>query len=197
MKLYDISQELFGCAVYPGDRRPRKIEDRRIFRGDLYNLSSLEMCVHNGTHIDAPFHFLPGGDTVEQLPLESCVGYCYVSAQTESIGAQAARQILTAAAKAGRGAEQRLLLQGSGVVTAEAARVFAGAGVRLIGVESQSVGPEDAPMEVHKLLLSAGTALLEGLRLSDVREGLYFLCAAPLALGGCDGAPCRALLIGD
>ena len=64
----------------------------------------------------------------------------------------------------------------------------------LIGNESQTVGPEDAPMEVHKILLGADVVLLEGIRLSDVPEGVYFLNAAPLCLGGADGAPCRAIL---
>jgi arylformamidase len=73
--------------------------------------------------------------------------------------------------------------------------MFAEAGVVLVGNESQTVGPEDAPMAVHRLLLGVGTVLLEGIRLSAVDEGVYFLNAAPLCLGGSDGAPCRALLI--
>ena len=80
-------------------------------------------------------------------------------------------------------------------MTADAARVFAKAGILLIGNESQTVGPEDAPMEVHLILLGAETVLLEGIVLTDVPEGKYFLNAAPLNLGGCDGAPCRAYLM--
>ncbi|MBQ3065976.1 MAG: cyclase, partial [Clostridia bacterium] len=57
------------------------------------------------------------------------------------------------------------------------------------------VGPEDAPMAVHKILLSAEVVLLEGIRLSDVPTGQYFLNAAPINLGGADGAPCRAVLV--
>ncbi|MBR3026432.1 MAG: cyclase, partial [Oscillospiraceae bacterium] len=78
---------------------------------------------------------------------------------------------------------------------AEAAKVFAGAGIKLLGNESQTVGPEDAPKEVHMILLSAEVALLEGIVLENVKEGSYFLSAAPLNLGGCDGAPCRAYLL--
>ena len=76
-----------------------------------------------------------------------------------------------------------------------AARAFAQSGICLIGNESQTVGPEDAPKEVHLILLGAGIVLLEGIVLTDVPEGKYFLSAAPLNLGGCDGAPCRAYLI--
>ncbi|MBQ6855584.1 MAG: cyclase, partial [Lachnospiraceae bacterium] len=64
-----------------------------------------------------------------------------------------------------------------------------------IGNESQTVGPEDAPMEVHQVLLGAGVILLEGIRLESVTEGVYLLNAAPLNLGGADGAPCRAILM--
>ncbi len=69
--------------------------------------------------------------------------------------------------------------------------------VRLVGVESQSVGPVDAPMKVHLILLRREIALLEGLVLEGVAEGRYFLSAVPLKLGGCDGAPCRAFLMSD
>jgi arylformamidase len=92
-------------------------------------------------------------------------------------------------------AAERILIAGKATVTAEAARVFAAAGIKLIGNESQTVGPENAPKEVHLILLGAEVVLLEGIVLTDIPEGRYFLSAAPLSLGGCDGAPCRAYLI--
>ena len=58
MKIYDISQEVFSCAVYPGDPKPEKQRLCSTAAGDLYNLTAFSMCAHNGTHIDAPFHFL-------------------------------------------------------------------------------------------------------------------------------------------
>lgn len=84
---------------------------------------------------------------------------------------------------------------GDGEVSAEAAKVFAESNILLLGNESQTVGPENAPMEVHLILLRAGTVLLEGIRLAEVSEGVYFLNAAPLNLSGADGSPCRAILI--
>ncbi len=195
MKIYDITQEIFGCRVYPGDTGPAKAEEKRMARGDLYNLSSFSMGAHNGTHIDAPFHFYLDGDTVEQIPPEKTIGPCYVSLQEEEIGEEQAREILRLAALENPEAARRILIKGSGVVTEQAARVFAQAGVYLLGAEGQSVGPEDAPMAVHKILLGAKTVLLEGVRLAQADEGVYFLCAAPLLLAGLDGAPCRAFLI--
>ena len=92
-------------------------------------------------------------------------------------------------------ASERILIKGEAVVTVGAAEVFAAAKLRLLGNESQSVGPMDAPMAVHKIMLGAGTVLLEGVRLGEVSEGTYLLSAAPLNIAGAEGAPCRAVLI--
>ena len=192
MKIYDISQEVFSCAVYPGDPEPEKQELCSTAAGDLYNLTYFSMCAHNGTHVDAPFHFIHHGKTVDALGLEPFVGECYVARCQGDIGEKTAEEILWKA----KGA-RRILLAGDLTVTAEAASVFAEAGIRLFGNEGQSVGPDDAPMQVHLILLRKEIVLLEGIVLKDVPEGHYFLSAAPLNLGGCDGAPCRAYLIGD
>ena len=189
MKIYDISQEIFSCAVYPGDPVPEKQVICSTADGDLYNLSSFAMCAHNGTHIDVPFHFLHNGKTVEQMPLDVFVGDCYVACHAGDVTAEDAERILSKA----NGAE-RILIAGKVTVTAEAAEVFAQSGIKLIGNEGQTVGPEEAPMQVHLILLLRGIALLEGIVLDGVPEGRYFLSAAPLNLGGCDGAPCRAYL---
>lgn len=190
MKLYDISQEVFSCTVYPGDPKPEKQTLCATHSGDLYNLTAFSMCAHNGTHVDAPFHFLPEGQTVDQLALETFVGDCYVARHAGDVTGADAEEILQKAQGI-----PRILIAGPLTVTAEAARIFAAAPLLLLGNEGQSVGPEDAPMEVHKILLGSGTALLEGIVLKDVPEGRYFLSAAPLNLAGSDGAPCRAYLL--
>ncbi len=190
MKIYDISQEVFSCSVYPGDPKPEKQTLCATAAGDLYNLTAFSMCAHNGTHIDAPFHFLGEGKTVDQMDLQAFVGTCFVARQDGDVTAVDARDILARA----KGA-QRILIAGKATVTAEAAEVFAAHKIRLLGNEGQTVGPEDAPMEVHKILLKEEIVLLEGIVLTDVPEGTYFLSAAPLNLAGADGAPCRAYLI--
>lgn len=190
MKLYDISQEVFSCAVYPGDPKAERQILSSTARGDLYNLTALSLCAHNGTHIDAPFHFLPEGKTVERMALEIFVGDCFLVWHQGDVTAADALSILEKA-----GGVPRILIAGRATVTEEAAEVFAAGGVKLLGNESQSVGPENAPMAVHKILLGAGCALLEGVVLKDIPQGHYFLSAAPLNLAGADGAPCRAYLI--
>lgn len=191
MKLYDISQEVFSCAVYPGDPKPEKQILSSTARGDLYNLTAFSMCAHNGTHVDAPFHFLREGATVDRLALEVFVGDCYVARHQGDVTSGDAEAILRKAGDA-----PRILIAGPVTVTPEAARVFAARPLKLLGNEGQSVGPENAPMEVHLILLGRGIALLEGIVLHGVPEGRYLLNAAPLNLAGADGAPCRAWLLG-
>ena len=190
MKIYDISQEVFSCKIYPGDPAPVKQTLCATEKGDTYNLTAFSMCAHNGTHIDAPFHFLPNGKPVEQLDLSTFVGDCYVARHNGAVTGDDAAEILQKAAGV-----PRILIAGDAVVTAEAADAFAAADICLLGNESQSVGPENAPMQVHKILLSQNIVLLEGIVLKAVPEGHYFLSAAPLNLAGSDGAPCRAYLI--
>lgn len=159
MKIYDISQEVFSCKVYPGDPEPKKQTLCSTKKGDLYNLTSFSMCAHNGTHIDAPFHFLGEGKTVEQMDLSTFVGDCYLACHNGDVTSADAVAILQKAEGA-----SRILIAGQATVTAEAVTV-------------------------------KDIALLEGVVLSDVPEGHYFLSAAPVNLAGADGAPCRAYLI--
>ena len=190
MKLYDITQELFSCTVYPGDPKPQRQVLSAMDKGALYNLTALSLCAHNGTHIDAPYHFLAQGKTVDQLGLEPFVGPCQVVFHRGAVTEKDARAMLRTA-----GDVRRLLIGGPATVTAEAAEVFARSGLMLLGNESQTVGPENGPMQVHKILLGAQIVLLEGVVLKTVPAGRYFLSAAPLNLSGADGAPCRAYLI--
>lgn len=190
MRIIDISQEVFSCCVYPGDPAPQVQTLSSMEKGDLYNLSAFAMCAHNGTHVDAPRHFLQNGKTVDQLPIEQFAGDCFVARESGDIDREKAQAILRRAQGV-----PRILIAGDITVTQEAADVFAAGDILLLGNESQSVGPEDAPMAVHLILLRANIALLEGIRLQNVPEGFYTLCAAPLNLGGCEGAPCRAILM--
>jgi arylformamidase len=193
--IYDISQELFSCRVWPGDPAPAREVLADMGKGDTINLTALSMCAHNGTHLDAPAHFIKDGKTVDRLDPAAFLGDCYVARHEGEVTADDAVVILEKAAEVH--ASERILIAGKATVTEAAARVFVGAKVKLIGNESQTVGPENAPMAVHLILLGADVVLLEGLVLAHVPEGKYFLTAAPINLGGCEGSPCRAMLVGE
>ena len=193
MEIIDITQELFTCNVYPGDPQPEMQRVQSTDNRDMCNLTRFDMCAHNGTHVDAPFHFLGDGKTIDEMGLVPYVGDCYVARHDGDVTKEDAENIMQKAAAAG--ASERILIGGDATVTLPAAEVFAGSGILLLGNESQTVGPLMAPKDVHLTLLGKEITLLEGIVLKDVKEGKYFLSAAPLNLGGCDGAPCRAYLI--
>ena len=181
--------------VFPGDPVPQREVLSNMGNGALYNLTALSMCAHNGTHVDAPYHFLNDGKTIEQVSLDQFIGPCYVAEHQGVVTAEDAEKMLEYAEKQNKEAAKRILIKGNAEVSLQAAEVFAKANIFLLGNESQTVGPENAPMAVHKVLLGADVVLLEGIRLSEVPEGVYLLNAAPLNLAGADGAPCRAILI--
>ena len=163
--------------------------------GSICNLTVFSMCAHNETHVDAPYHFYNEGKTIDQLDLERVVGECFVTFCEGLVTAAKAKEILNNAKRINEEAAKRILIGGDAVVTLEAAQVFAQAGIFLIGNESQTVGPMEAPAKVHYELLKAEVVLLEGIRLRGIEEGVYWLNAAPLNLEQADGAPCRAILI--
>jgi len=176
--IYDITQELFGSLTYPGDTKPERISVRRMEAGDLYNLSDIKMCAHNGTHVDAPRHFVRNGKGIDEISLTACVGRCQVCSELSEALASPC---------------ERILLRGMEEVDLETAEKLLSKKLLLLGVEGQSVGNAD----VHGAFLSREIVLLEGIRLEGVPDGRYFLFAAPLKLADCDGAPCRAILLDD
>lgn len=193
MNLHDITQELFSSPVYPGDPAPHKEYFLNIDRGDICNLTVLSMGSHVGTHMDAPRHFYAKGDDVCQIPLSKCIGECKViSAPTQEekwiISENDMKKLLSDGTK-------KLLIKGNIEITEAAATEMVGNGLELIGVEAQTVGPADAPAQVHYILLAAKVVILEGLRLGEIPSGNYILTASPLKMDGLDGSPVRAVLI--
>ena len=188
MKCIDITRELLGSPVYPGDPAPRMEELRRIRLGDECNVSALYACLHNGTHLDAPRHFMPDGQTIDELPLTACIGECsVVEGEGLLLGAQAEEMLPKL--------KKRILFKGRVQISPSAAFVLSDAGLELLGVEAQSVSPPECTAADHRQLLGAGMLLLEGLDLSKAAPGTYFLFAAPLKIAGADGAPVRAILL--
>ena len=139
--IIDISLEITKCKVYPGDPKPVVKELMKIENGDMYNLSMFSMCAHNGTHVDAPAHFLRKGKTIDQIPLNHFVGECYVCEFNGELNANDAFEILKKAKELE--ADSRILIKGDCVVSASCAKVFSEANLLLIGNESITVGPFD------------------------------------------------------
>ena len=189
MRLWDITKELTSAPVYPGDLAPQLTRVQQLDLGDHCNLTNLSLSAHNATHLDAPLHFIPDGDAIDDVPLDACCGVCRVVAFDGLLLGDEAERLLE------RHACERILFKGDMSIDTSAAYVLADAAPRLIGVEAQSVAAATCTAAVHRHLLGSGVVLLEGLDLSAVPEGEYFLFAAPLKIAGCEGAPVRAVLV--
>ena len=193
MKLIDISRKFFGGEVYPGDPLPEAETVCEIGADSECNLSVVHACVHNATHVDAPLHFISGGETIENLPLENFVGPCTVMQVPAGVitGDYVDRHFPK---KCGR-----LLIKGGGraFFMDSSAQELAERGLILIGTDSLSVGCKGNQTGPHKAFLLGGVSVLEGLDLSKVDAGEYFLMAPPVCYDGLEGAPVRAVLVKD
>jgi arylformamidase len=205
MKYYDISLNLSADTVRWITSIPFELhERRRISRGDTSNSSAVTMSLHSGTHMDAPFHFVPDGITIDKLPLDLFIGPALVYAvETERyIKAEhvAAIQLDGITRVLFKTRNSELLKRGSYdpdfiAFSVAAAEALIAKGVKLVGLDYLSVahaGDEQVP--VHKAFLDRGVALLEGVDLSEIKPGRYELICLPLRIRGADGAPCRAVL---
>lgn len=197
-KVYDITKELLSCEVYKGDKEPVLQSVMKIENGEGYNLSNLEMCLHNGTHMDAPYHFIEEGKTIDEIPLEQIIGICVVARGSGVLDDKALGKLLDRLKKQ-FGTIERLLLKGEDTyLTLSGAKLIKEYGICLVGVERDTVGSPKIEQDierVHKELLGNGIVILEHLDLRQVEEKQYILFAQPLKIKGADAAPCRAILM--
>jgi arylformamidase len=193
MHLIDITRDVTTAELYPGDPPTVVRQVKTIGEESDYNLSVLCTCVHAGTHADAPLHFLEGGTSVDQLPPDAFIGPCTVIEIKDSpITGECVNRRFPQNA-------ERLLIKGNGEVTFMDSAAFEAAELplRLVGTDALSVGMEGSEMQTHKAFLRKGIVILEGLDLSEVQPGNYFLIALPMKIGGAEGAPVRAFLADD
>ena len=204
MSFHDISLKLSGETVRWVTAAPFELEERRrMSKGDPNNSSALNKSVHSGTHIDAPFHFVADGNTIDQLPVERFIGPALVYAVE-------AERYITKEHVAGirlDGATRVLFKTRNSALlhkqeydpdfvafSVEAAQSLVELGVELVGLYYLSVAHADEQVPVHRAFLDHGVVLLEGIDLSEVAPGRYELMCLPIPLGDSDGAPCRAVL---
>ena len=193
MHLIDITQDITKAVPYPGD--PDTVVERiRTIGADAdYNLSVISACLHTGTHVDAPLHFFEDGFAVDAYAPDAFIGPCVVLEIKDSpITGEYVNECFPQNA-------ERILIKGQGEVSFmdSAAEEAAELPLRLIGTDAASVGSPGFEIRPHKAFLRKGIAILEGLDLSQVKPGNYFLIALPMKIGGADGAPVRAFLADD
>jgi arylformamidase len=209
MHTYDISVTISpDLPTWPGD--PSVVLERveKMETGADSNVTRMAMSAHTGTHIDAPYHFILDGISVDQVPVDVLTGRAYVlhlpdvdlitaaALEAASIPPRT-RRVLFRTRNSDCWTRQESHFRTDYVaLSADGADYLVSRGVKLVGVDYLSIAPFDEVVPTHRILLEAGIIIVEGLDLSQVSQGRYTFYCLPLKLAGADGAPARAILIG-
>ena len=203
-RLWDISQTLRpGLPVWPGDTPFSRGRRWTLGPDSPVTVSRFETTVHAGAHADAPLHYSEGGPSAADVPLEAYLGPCRL-VDARGQGASITAAFVRAAVS---DPPARVLFRTFErfprnhwvdtftAMDADAIRLLAAMGVRLVGLDSPSLDPQDSKtMDAHHAVLAADMRVLEGLVLDDPPPGDYELIALPLKLEGLDASPVRAVL---
>jgi len=211
MRIYDISIPISpSMAVWPGDPPVKISQLSSIKQGDDSNTSQLSLCVHTGTHIDAPKHFLQGSESIDKLPLEKLMGEVLVMQLMNDVDVIDDKSLKshpklddllhcskvlfkTRNSQNWENNQNKFTDKYVGLNTSAAA-FLAELNLDLIGVDYLSIATYDDSEKPHKILLNKEIVLLEGINLHDVHPGIYNLFCLPLPIVDCDGAPARVIL---
>ena len=208
MKILDISIPLDpSTPVWQGDSGIHFERNYSIQEGDAFNVSSITMGIHSGTHIDAPFHMVNSAITVDQIPLDVLVGKAQVieiPRQVKVITSEVldyvtmdsdCPRILFKTSNSNYWVNDPFRFNSEFVaLDSSAAHYLVHKGVKLAGIDYFSISPFNDLIEPRLILLDAGVVILENINLSQVEPGSYRLVCLPLKLMGADGAPVRAIL---
>jgi arylformamidase len=208
-KIYDISLPVSPkLPVWPGDPPVWMERVQRIEDGEAANVTALRFGAHTGTHMDAPYHFLADGRTIDQIDPAELIGPAQVVRVGDETGLITAEVLdglridLSIPKILFKTRNSQLWARGAEPFDTAYVGIDGGAaeklvkmGARLIGVDYLSVAPYENQITTHRILLGARVILLEGLNLFGIDPGAYELIALPLKLRGADGAPTRAILM--
>jgi len=202
-KLWDISPPIGpDSPLFPGDTAYSQQWTAQIGPGCPVNLSAITMSPHIGAHADAPLHYGPGAPTIGEVDLAPYLGRCRVihaiacgplvrlEHLIHAVDALPPRVLVRTCAKAPTAWSPTF-----SAFAPETIAWLASLGVRLVGIDSQSVDPADSKsLDSHQLLLRHDLRVLENLVLDEVPAGDYELIALPLKLITADASPVRAVL---
>jgi arylformamidase len=190
--------------TFPGDPRFQMEFSHRIADGQPYNVAKVTMGVHSGTHVDAPYHFLADGATVDTLPLEILMGKARVVQMAgrdcidreDILALDLADEIRVLFKTRMSGQLKTPEFQEDFVyLTPAAAAHLVQAGIKLVGIDYLSVEKyQSRDFGAHHALLEAGVVVVEGLDLSEAEPGEYDMACLPLRIVGADGSPARVVL---
>jgi arylformamidase len=206
---YDISVPLKqGMNYFPTDPAPPKIyryHDREL--GARVTMSMMEIITHTGTHIDAPLHFIPGGSTISDMPLDATIGPCRVIeirdpekikvAELERHNIGRGERVLFKTRNSPKVYTSDRFVEDYVYLDVDGANYLVSKKIALFGLDNITVGSfkeHDNLTRTHEILLGAGIYILEDCALADVPPGEYDLLCLPLLMWKGDAGPCRAIL---
>jgi len=205
--MYDITLSIYPeMVVFPGDPGFVREQICNVEKGDPCSLTSLSMGSHTGTHMDAPFHYLPAGLTVDQIPLEDLIGpakvvevqsdqKCILPEHLYDKDIEEGDRILFKTRNT-LILDEEIFRQDYVYIDPETAKYLVDKKIKLVGIDYYSIDRFDSEDSLaHKIFLTADVLVLEGINLAGVPEGEYSLIALPLKIKGCDGSPIRAILM--
>jgi len=202
----DISLPIHsGRIVWPGDPEVKIEKLLQIEKGDICNTRHLSCPVHVGTHVDAPLHFIEGGDGIETLPLSSLAGKARVIEiinkteipldEIEGKGIKEDDIVLFKTINSAKYLKEKKFNENYVYLSTAATNYLVAKNISTVGIDYYSIaGVNSNLIECHQVLLGAGVAIIEGLDLSKINPGLYEFVCLPLKIVGSDGAPARAII---
>ena len=190
MIFHDITRDICTTEPYGDDPQTAIAKISSIANGDAYDLSHMTCCLHTGTHIDAPSHYLLNKPNVNDIDISVFYGECTVVAVKGILTGEHMDRLLPYCKK-------RILFHGDGetFLSSSAAQVLADNGVLLVGTDAPSIGADYEDDRVHTTLLRNNIAILENVDLEGIKDGVYVLSAFPMKINEAEAAPCRAVLI--
>lgn len=202
----DVTMPIFnGMLLWPGSPETKIELLRSIEKGDTSNVSALNMSVHSGTHVDAPFHSFKDGKGIESIRADILIGKVSVfeldvndSIKKEDIEGLNFKGVKRVFFKTKNSSylKEKKFKDGFIYISDSAADFMVKTGIKLVGIDYLSIERhEQKEKPAHHILLSSNVVIIEGLDLSKVTGGEYNLIALPILIKGADGAPARVLLI--
>ena len=206
MKIYDLSPEINeDMATYKNkaENLP-KIKAIRTIKEGIANESRIDIYLHTGSHVDAPYHFLQNGKTIEKINLEKFMGKAVVLDFTNAKNSITENNLKNTKIKLQK--EDIVLLKTKNKPIKEfdfnfiyleksGAEYLASKKIKAVGLDSLSIERNQQNYDTHKILLSRNILIFEGLDLSKVKQGRYFFHGLPLKIRKGDGSPVRAILV--
>lgn len=201
--LWDITPAIqTGTPVWPGDSEYSAETTWQIADGCPVKVSKITMSTHTGAHCDAPSHYDPQGKSIDEVAIDTYLGVCRVidcigvaQVQPEHIAAHMADVPARVLLRTYRQAPHMRWDSDFPSIAPATIDLLAQHGVRLIGIDSPSLDPQDSKtLDAHLHVKAQQMAILEGIVLDEVAAGDYELICLPLKLAGLDASPVRAIL---